>query len=421
MEPIRAVKGMNDLFPDELALWQFIEKSAHDIFTNWGFGEIRTPILEDLSLFVRSVGEGTDLVDKEMYVLKDRDDSLLCMRPENTASVVRALIEHKTFAQESDLKLYYVGPMFRRERPQKGRLRQFHQIGAEIFGLKEPRADVELIALLHDFLSALGLKGLTLKINSLGEAQERKRYVEKLVAFYEGHKSELCEECQRRLYKNPLRLLDCKNPNCIALSQQAPVILDSLEPESKEHFEAVLEGLKQLEVPFEIAPRLVRGLDYYSRTVFELNAISGLGSQNAVAGGGRYDALIESLGGPQTPALGFALGIERIILMLLEQKVSVQKKTPALSFVCTDAKARALAFEMCTKLRRRGVFADMDHKDRSVKSQMRRADKMAAMNIVVLGEREMEEGVCQLKQLSTGETKALRLDVETLFEALQRT
>lgn len=412
---------MNDLFPDELSLWQLVEKKTRDVFTRYGFSEIRTPILEDLSLFVRGVGEGTDIVEKEMYVLKDRDESLLCLRPENTAGVVRALIEHKTLVQESEFKTYYIGPMFRRERPQKGRLRQFHQIGAEVFGISEPSADVELISMVHQVLNDLGINELTLQLNSLGEASERKVYVAKLVEYYESRQNELCEDCKKRLHKNPLRLLDCKNPNCIEISKAAPELISFLEKESREHFDAVQEGLTSLNIPFHLSTRLVRGLDYYTRTVFELSATSGLGAQNAVAAGGRYDALVENLGGPKVPAVGFSAGIERILILLNEKGVAASKPTPDLSFICMDKAGRELALLTCAGLRKQGIFAEFDHKERSVKAQMRRADKMSAKSIIVLGERERNEKMGQLKNLSSGETQPISLDVETIVRVLKTT
>lgn len=410
---------MNDLFADELAMWTFIEKTTHDVFSRYGYSEIRTPILEDLSLFVRGVGEGTDIVEKEMYVLKDRDDTLLCLRPENTAGVVRALIEHKTFAQENELKAYYVGPMFRRERPQKGRLRQFHQIGAEVFGIAEPSVDVELIAMLHQYFKELGIVELNLKLNSLGDPEERQVYIAKLVEYYRGHLDTLCEDCKKRLEKNPLRVLDCKNPKCIEISKLAPEITSYLTGPSREHFEAVKTGLTKLGIPFELSPRLVRGLDYYSRTVFELNAVTGLGSQNAVAAGGRYDTLIENLGGPKVPALGFAGGIERIAILLEEKGLKFSKRTPSLTFVCMEQASRELAMSKCAELRALGVFAEFDHKERSVKSQMRRADKMSTLAIIVLGETELNEDKGQLKNLRTGESKAISLDARSIVSALK--
>jgi len=418
MNLIRAVKGMNDLLPDEVALWQFIEKTTHDVFSRYGFLEMRTPILEDLNLFVRGVGDTTDIVEKEMYVLKDRDDSLLALRPENTAGVVRALIEHKTFVQESELKVYYVGPMFRRDRPQKGRLRQFHQIGAEFFGIKEPSADIELIAMLNQYFTELGIENLTFRLNSLGDADERKTYVAALVRYYEGRRDELCADCQARLTKNPLRLLDCKNPQCIEISKNVPAMTDFLVGPSKEHFEAVQAGLRELNIPFELSPRLVRGLDYYSRTVFELVASSGLGAQNAVLGGGRYDTLSENLGGPSVPALGFAGGIERIAILLNEKGATFANKAPTLTFICADAQGREAAIVLSQRLRAKGVFVDFDHKDRSVKSQMRRADKIGSQSIIVLGERERTEQLGQLKNLRTSEVKAIGINVEAIYSAL---
>lgn len=418
MNPIRAVKGMNDLFPDELAMWQFIEKTTHDVFSRYGYLEMRTPILESLNLFVRSVGDTTDIVEKEMYVLKDRDDSMLALRPENTAGVVRAVVEHKTFAQEGEFKVYYMGPMFRRDRPQKGRLRQFHQVGAEFFGVNEPSADIELLAMLDQYFKELGISGLTLRLNSLGDPPDRKAYVAKLVEYYEGHLSELCDDCKTRLTKNPLRLLDCKNPQCIEVSKNVPKMTDFLSGDSLEHFEAVKAGLTKLGIAFELAPRLVRGLDYYSRTVFELTATTGLGAQNSVLGGGRYDSLTEALGGPKTPALGFAAGIERIGILLSDAGRTFSKRSPTITFVGADASGRELGMQLCQQLRARGVYADFDHKERSVKAQMRRADKIASQSIIVLGERERDEKQGQIKNLRTGEAKPIAIELEAILAAV---
>jgi histidyl-tRNA synthetase len=420
MNILRAVKGMNDLFIEELSTWQKIEKTTHEIFMAYGFGEIRTPILEDLSLFVRGVGEGTDIVEKEMYTLEDRDGKLLCLRPENTAGVVRALVENNKLAGEAEVKAYYMGPMFRRERPQRGRLRQFYQIGAESFGVSEPSVDVEVIAMLHDLLRALGLKNLTLAINTLGLPEERQGYVRALFEFFSSHVEELCEDCQRRLHKNTMRILDCKKPGCSALAQKAPPIVDYLSDASREHFYEVQAGLTQLSIPFVVVPRLVRGLDYYTRTVFEMLAESGLGSQNAVAAGGRYDGLVKNLGGDDVPGFGFAAGIERIVLMLEEQGATEKVRSPEIVLVYADAEGKKQAQTLVHALRQKRIAADFDHKGRSLKAQMRRADRLNAKTVMVLGSREVAEQAAQLKRLSSGQTEPVKLDVSDIARALSQ-
>lgn len=418
MTQLRAVKGMNDLFTEELSTWQWVEKATHDIFSTYGFGEIRTPILEDLALFVRGVGEGTDIVDKEMYALEDRDGKMLCLRPENTAGVARALIENNKLAGEAEVKAYYIGPMFRRERPQRGRLRQFYQIGAEYFGVSQPSVDVEVIAMLHDLLSALGLKNLTLAINTLGLPEEREGYVKALHQYFSDHLDALCEDCKRRLQKNTLRILDCKQPACSALAAKAPPILDFLSDDSKSHFNDVQEGLKRLSIPFVVTPRLVRGLDYYTRTVFEMLAETGLGSQNAVAAGGRYDGLVKNLGGGDVPGFGFAAGIERIVLLLEEMGAKAKMPSPQVVLVYADDLGKQKAFELVYALRRERIRADLDHKSRSLKAQMRRADRLGAKAVMVLGSREVEEEEAQLKRLSTGQTESVRLEAGQIAKAL---
>ena len=418
-EIMRAVKGMNDLFADELSTWQKVEKTTADVFSVYGFTEIRTPILEELGVFVRGVGEGTDIVDKEMYTLQDRDGKTLCLRPENTASVVRALIENGKLNPDSEIKNYYMGPMFRRERPQRGRLRQFHQIGAEYLGVSAPAADVEVISMLHDLLTTLGITNLKLAINTLGQPQERAPYNAALRAYFQSHFAELCADCQRRLEKNTFRILDCKNPKCSLIADASPPISDFLQDESKQHFDAVIEGLTKQSITAVVMPRLVRGLDYYTRTVFEFVAETGLGAQNAVAGGGRYDGLVKNLGGCDLPGLGFSAGIERIVLVL-QDLAKVQVLTgPQVTFVYADEPGKQKAFELVAQLRKARVRADIDHQSRSVKAQMRRADRLGARSVIVLGAREVNEEQAQLKMLADGTLNLIRLDVSSLLSQIK--
>lgn len=403
------MKGMNDLFSKDLQTRRLVSSKAIHIFENYGFSEIQTPILEELSLFVRSVGENTDIVSKEMYTLEDRDGTKICMRPENTAGTMRALIENNLISADQEAKVFYIGPMFRRERPQKGRLREFTQIGAEFLGSQAPSVDVEFLAMIHDWLSSLPTGNIKLLINSLGEPSERQDYLKTLRAYFEPLKDQLCADCQRRLTQNTLRLLDCKNPTCIALVEKSPSILDSLGAESKQHFFDVQSGLKNLDVAFEVSHKLVRGLDYYTRTVFEFIAESGLGAQNTVAGGGRYDGLSKELGGPDVPGIGMAAGLERLVILMEEGGFILEPKRPDLCLVAADPVGREKALELLIALRRKDLFVEFDHKERSVKSQMRRADRLKSKEVLVLGSQEVESGKAVIKNLDSGETREVKL------------
>lgn len=419
METIRAVKGMNDVMGQEMASWRMVEEKARDICGRYGYQEIRTPLVEELALFSRGVGEGTDIVEKEMYVLSDRDGKELCLRPENTAGVVRAMVEHRSLTQETETKVFYIGNMYRRERPQKGRLRQFAQLGVEVFGLDAPSVDVEGITLLVDYLEALGLKGLRVIINTLGEPAEREGYVEALKSYFAKHEDALCEDCKRRLYKNTLRILDCKKPSCQLLIMQAPLLSDFLSEASMQHFEAVCKGLTDMGVAFERAPRLVRGLDYYTRTVFEVIATTGLGAQNAVGGGGRYDYLVQKLGGPATPAFGWAAGLERILILLEEAGLQELPLGPDVVLVSADSVGKEMIFALARDLRRLGLSVELDHASRSVKSQMRRADRLLAKAVLVLGEREITEGKGQLKLLADKNQLETELTASSIAHVLR--
>ncbi len=403
------MKGMNDLFAKDLQTRRFVCSKAIHVFENYGFSEIQTPVLEELSLFVRSVGENTDIVSKEMYTLEDRDGTKICMRPENTAGVVRALVENNLISADQEAKVFYIGPMFRRERPQKGRLREFTQIGAEFLGSPAPSADIEFLAMIHDWLSDLPIGKIKLVVNSLGQPDERGNYLTALRAYFEPLTDKLCADCQRRLKTNVLRLLDCKNENCSKLADAAPSIHDYLGEESSAHFQTVQAGLRNLGIAFEISNRLVRGLDYYTRTVFEFIAESGLGAQNTVAGGGRYDGLAKELGGPDVPGIGMAAGVERMVLLLEENGYVQELKRPDLSLISADPAGRQKAFDLLFALRRKGLFVDFDHKERSVKSQMRRADRLRSKEALVLGNQEVESGKAVIKNLESGETREIRL------------
>lgn len=398
------IKGFSDVPPGEVELWQRIEQTAVRVFAAYNFKEIRVPVLEKSELFSRSLGESTDVIEKEMYTFADRDAkaTLLSLRPEGTAGVVRAYVEGKLHQVEPVRKLYYLGPMFRRERPQKGRLRQFHQIGAEVFGRTDPFVDAELVLMLRDLWDELGVAGTVLEVNSIGCAECRPGYRAALVAFLEGRRGELCADCDRRLETNPLRVLDCKRESCAEIVAAAPSILSHLCTECREHFDAVLELLKDIRPEPAVNPRLVRGLDYYCRTTFEWKAGTGLGSQNTVAAGGRYDGLVQSLGGPPVAGVGFALGVERLALLLSEGGAS-EPATALLYLAWMGEEAQRWTFALAQRLRRRGVRVDLDGEARSLKSQMRRADKLGARGVLIVGPDEMTKGRAVLRHMATRE------------------
>jgi len=406
---LAAVKGMNDLLPEQSGLWQHLEALARRTFALYGFDEVRTPLLEPTALFVRGIGEETDVVGKEMYTFEDRGGESLTLRPEGTAGAVRAYVEHSRHAVDPIQKWFYIGPMFRAEAPQKGRYRQFHQVGAELLGVGEPRADVELIALLHRFLTAAGVEGVELRLNSLGDAESRPAYRDALVAHFAPHAARLGETDRRRLETNPLRLLDSKDPVAAELSATAPSTLDHLSPAARAHFDAVLEGLRAVGVPFSVDPRIVRGLDYYTRTTFEFVATSGLGAQATVAGGGRYDGLVESLGGPATPAIGFGLGLERLAI-LLESQAASHRRAPQLFLGVLGDVAGIKALAIAEQARALGVSVELTLKATGVAKQLKRADRLKARFAAVLGEGELEAGSVKLKEMATGAESVVALD-----------
>ncbi len=395
---INLIRGFKDILPDETGLWQHVEAVAREVFDDFGFAELRVPILEKTELFARSIGTDTDIVEKEMYSFPDRNGSSLTMRPEATASVVRAYVEHKLYAQDPVRKLYTMGPMFRRERPQKGRYRQFHQIDVETFGLADPKADAELILLLMTFLGRLGLSGIKLNINSLGCRACRPDFKKALETFLAGD-SDLCSDCLRRRETNPLRVFDCKVPTCKEAMVNAPSILDHLCGECENHFQTVLRALESFDIPYLKNHRLVRGLDYYNRTTFEVLA-GALGAQDAVAGGGRYDGLVKALGGSDQPAVGFAVGADRLI-DLMEGRAPDFQRRPHLFVAALGQKAQDRAFQWVQKLRTQKVRTEMDFQDRSLKAQMRRANKLGASFALIVGDRELDEGLAVLRNLET--------------------
>ena len=395
---IKGIKGVKDILPEETFRWRLIEETARRWAERYGFREIRIPIFETTALFARSIGATTDIVEKEMYTFPDRDGSSLTLRPEGTAGTVRAFIEHNRAADPVPQKYFYLGPMFRHERPQAGRLRQFHQFGVESFGTSDPPADVEVIALLWRFLSELKLPGLTLEMNSLGYAGDRAAYIPKLVTFLKEHMAGLCDNCRRRIDTNPLRVLDCKVPECLMVTESAPRLMDFLSPGAREHFDRVLAGLQALAIPYTLNPRLVRGLDYYCLTAFELTC-SHLGAQNAVGAGGRYDTLVETLGGPPTPAVGFAAGLERIALLLPEGTYPHQ--TPRVYVAAFGTRGTVEGFRLLDVLRQAGVAAETDFRSTTLKSHLRQADRLGCIYAVLLGDDEASTGTVIVRNMTT--------------------
>ncbi|WP_398329492.1 histidine--tRNA ligase [Vulcanococcus sp.] len=386
MEKLQSLRGMVDLLPQQIGVWQQLEATARCHFQRAAVAEIRTPILEATELFARGIGEATDVVGKEMYTFLDRGERSCTLRPEGTASVVRAAIQHGLLSQGPQ-RLWYGGPMFRYERPQAGRQRQFHQIGLEFLGFADARSDVEAIAIAWDLLADLGVQGLALELNSLGSADDRAHFRQQLVAWLEQRRDQLDPDSQDRLARNPLRILDSKNATTQALLQDAPTLAAALAPESRERFERVQEGLTALEIPFQLNPRLVRGLDYYSHTAFEITS-SQLGAQATVCGGGRYNSLVEQLGGASTPAIGWALGVERLV-MLLAQAGERQDASPDIYVVSRGSLAEAQALVLARQLRRSGRSVELDLSASAFGKQLKRADRSGARWAVVIGEDEV--------------------------------
>ncbi|WP_447963896.1 histidine--tRNA ligase [Nitrospira sp. Ecomares 2.1] len=403
---LRSIKGLKDILPQQTPQWSYMEHLAHTLATQSGFSEIRIPIFESTELYARSIGGATDIVEKEMYTFPDRDGSSLTLRPEGTAGVVRAVLEHHLLESPSTRKLYYLGPMFRHERPQAGRYRQFNQFGVEAFGTEDPFMDVEVIALLWRFFSSLGLKDLTLHINSIGNPQDRENYIQELKRFILPKLELICGNCQRRYSTNPLRILDCKVPICQEATQDAPTLFDHLSPESASHFNTVLDGLTSIDIPFSMNYRLVRGLDYYTRTTFEITTPH-LGAQSTIGAGGRYDGLVALLHGPPTPAIGFAVGLERVALLLSNH---LSTPHPPLFFVAGFGKdAKPMALKLLHTLREAGIRADTDYKSVNLKSLLRSADKLGASYAIILGDDEARSETAILRNMTTKAQESVKL------------
>ena len=400
----RAPKGTADMLPRAARAWEHLQRTAQELFARYGYEPIYTPLLEHTEVFTRGIGEATDIVSKEMYTFLDRSERSLTLRPEGTASVVRAALEHNLVPQGSVAKLYYAGPMFRYERPQKGRMRQFWQIGVEILGAAEPSADAEVILLLVRYFEAIGIPAerMRLLVNSMGDEACRPAYRDSVASYIRAHAADLCEECVRRAETNPLRAFDCKNPGCVAVMAAAPLLRDSLCHDCAEHYAAVKADLDALGIAYEEAPRLVRGLDYYTRTVFEIQVDEGLGSQNAIGGGGRYDRLMQEYGGPATPGLGFALGFERTLLALEAAGVEIPAPPRAEVYVAAvDASVRDAAFALAQSCRDAGIATELDHQGRSLKAQFKQADRLGARFVVVVGPEELATGEITLRDMQT--------------------
>ncbi|KPJ97366.1 MAG: histidyl-tRNA synthetase [Desulfobacterales bacterium SG8_35] len=404
---IKALKGFKDILPDEVGLWQFIEQTARDIFHRYGFEEIKVPILEKTELFVRTIGASTDIVEKEMYTFADRNGSSITMRPEGTASVIRSYIENGLYVRGSVQRLYTIGPMFRHERPQKGRMRQFHQMSVEALGSNSARIDTEVMAMAWQILQEIGLQA-SLEINSLGCTACRPSFKEALQGFLQVRIQNLCEDCQRRSSTNPLRVLDCKSEHCQAQYVSAPSITDHLCGACSDHFEDVKQTLSLLAVPYAVNAKMVRGLDYYTRTTFELLTTE-LGAQGAIGAGGRYDGLVRQLGGPEVPGIGFAMGMERLV-MLLSQKDKIETRPVLDLFLITLGEtAYEKGFILLQMLRSQGLRVMMDHEGRSMKNQMKQADRQNAGFALILGENELVNREAVLKDMHSGEQELVEL------------
>ena len=407
MEKITAIKGIKDILPEDAPTWNYIESIARQVFSAFGFREIRVPIMEKTELFKRSIGETTDIVEKEMYTFRDRDEELLTLRPEATASVIRAYIEHNMMSADQITKLFTIGPMFRRERPQKGRFRQFHQIDVELFGDDKPQSDAEVIFMLVHFLQSAGIEELSLEINSLGCKACRPVFSQAIVDYLKGPEKDLCPDCQRRIHTNPLRVFDCKIESCNSIIAGAPKILDYLCTGCSEHFSQVKSFLDDLNVGYLINPKMVRGLDYYTKTAFEIKSGS-LGAQNSLAGGGRYDGLVSFLGGPEVPGIGFAVGFERLIACLPQTEINKFKTD--IFIAALGSRAQKISFGLTNELRRAGISAAMDYADKSLKSQMKRADKLNSSFTLIFGDKEIDERRVELRDMKTKNQQVLSLD-----------
>lgn len=407
---IKAPRGTKDIIPSESYKWNYLESKFRKLCSLYGYEEIRTPIFEHTELFQRGVGDTTDIVQKEMYSFKDRGDRSITLKPEGTAGVIRAFIENKMYADAQPTKLFYIIPCFRYERPQSGRQRQFHQFGVEAIGSDTPSSDAEAIELAMQYLNEVGLKDLSVSLNSVGCPVCRKTYNEKLKKYLEAKSDVLCDLCNDRREKNPMRVIDCKNETCQANIQDIPLIADNLCDDCKEHFETLKKYLDEMGIRYEVDKKIVRGLDYYKRTAFEIIA-NGLGSQSTVCGGGRYDGLVEQIGGPEGySGIGFAMGAERLMLTLEANNIEIEKPAPTDIFIVTIGdRAKLKSFAILKELRSNYISADKDHLDKSVKAQFKYANKINAKYTIVIGDDELEKDEASLKNMETGEQKQVKI------------
>ena len=406
---MKAVKGTKDLFGNDIVQWHKIEQTMRDVCRRFNVGEIRTPVFEYTQLFEKGTGDTTDIVQKEMYTFLDKKQRSITLRPEGTPGVARAVLEHSLYAGVQPVKLYYIAPMFRYEQPQAGRMRQFHQFGVEYFGAYSPAADAEVISLAISLLDELGLGSSKLEINSLGLASSRASYHEALKKFLNQHTDKLCADCKERLDKNPLRILDCKSERCKEVVHNSPIVVDFLDSDDAAHFEEVQRLLDSMGITYAINPKIVRGLDYYTRTIFEISA-DGIGAQSTVCGGGRYDNLVEGYGGPPTAGVGFAMGIERLALAMLAGQEPPKEQRVDIYIGAIGEKGAAAAHKLLYKLRRAGYAVEGDTIGRSVKAQLKYADKINAHWSTIMGESEVDSGVVKLKDMDTGEQTEVSID-----------
>lgn len=416
----RLLKGFKDILPTEKKYWNLVETKAANLAVGFDYGEIKLPVLEETALFSRSVGKDSDIVRKEMFTFTDQSNINVSLRPEATAQIARAYIEHGMLNLSQPVKLYYFGPMFRREKPQSGRLRQFYQFGFESLGSEGAVVDAQLIALANKFFSQIGLKdAVTIQVNSIGCTECRTEYKQELINYFKPKKKLLCDDCKKRLLKNPLRILDCKEAGCQSLLAEAPQLLDWIDEDCKEHFMKVLEHLDQLEIAYNLNPYLVRGLDYYTRTVFEIWPIDKTGSQVALGGGGRYDNLVELLGGRPTPAAGFSAGVERIIMLLKEKNIEIkQENIPEVFLAQIGAQAKAKAMKLLEKLQEEDIMVAESFAKDSLKSQLELANKRNVKFTLILGQKEVLDGTILLREMEGGVQEVI--DLEKIIPELKK-
>lgn len=419
MKTLRCVKGMHDILPDEMPKWHFVENSYREHVERFGYYEVRTPVLEPLELFVRGIGETTDIVEKEMYAFEDKGGDSLALRPEGTASAIRAYVQHNVQAASPQTKWYYLGPMFRRERPAKGRYRQFYQAGAELIGTKEPAADAEMILMAARFIENIGISGVEVQLNTLGDEETRPAYRAALVDYFGKFERDLCGDCHRRLKHNPLRILDCKNEKCSEIAAQAPSVHDYLSDNASAHFEELKRLLDRSQTAYKVVPSMVRGLDYYTRTIFEVQVqSSALGAGAAILGGGRYDNLIRQLGGRGAPAIGFSFGIERLLMILPENAVAEQ--APLVYIAGAGEGGLERAYDLADDLRKKGFRIQFSYAMTSLKSQLKRADKLGATATIIAGEEEAGRGKVVWRDMEKGTQEEVSIsELATRIEGIR--